>query len=742
MISIYKNTFDTTNTDQIDIDIFLENIRNGHYANHVINVRTAKIDEERKKAKLNSPVVAVSGTFSSKKDTGLIEHSGYICIDIDNVDSAETKSIICSDEHVYAAFESISGHGLAVIIPIDGRKHKESFSAISEYFAHQYGLVVDPSCINVSRGRYISHDPGLYLNRAAKRWNIFPPKQEPHKIKETSIIFVKSDFDEIIRQICHKGIDIAGNYNTWCKIGFALASKFKESGREYFRLISQYRNGDQAKNEKLIDRQYDACLKHDKGRDGYSGVTISTIYYLAKQAGIEVYSAQTKEIIKLASSQKRSAAMDNDAIRENMKLHTDFDHSAIDDIVPQVEKDTFIEDMSIIDIVLDEVKMIYSLRHNVISRQLEMKHNGKWRNVDDRCINTMYLNMKRNITKLTADLFDKILFSDMTDDFNPFIDFIERNKSIHPYGNIKKLSNCITSDFGLSGEQREHFIKRWLVGIISSIHGEHSPLMLVLTGEKQGTGKTQFIRRLLPEELRQYHADSKLDLDKDAEILMTKKLIILDDELAGKSKRENTRLKELTSKQTFSIREPYGRVSVDLNRIAVLAGTSNENGVLSDPTGNRRVIPIHVAHIDHELYNSIDKTNLFMEAYCLWQSGFTHELTGDDISLLKQNTDHNFDEINPAEESILAWFKIPQYPDEGQYYTATEVSSHIEISARVRITPKSVGQTFVKLGVKRTAFKVDKNVQYGYRLIKKEFSNQSLKEDDYTPETPFSDATF
>ena len=242
--------------------------------------------------------------------------------------------------------------------------------------------------------------------------------------------------------------------------------------------------------------------------------------------------------------------------------------------------------------------------------------------------------------------------------------------------------------------------------------------MLVLTGEKQGTGKTQFIRRLLPAELRQYHADSKLDMDKDAEILMTKKLIILDDELAGKSKRENTRLKELTSKQTFSIREPYGRVSVDLNRIAVLAGTSNENGVLSDPTGNRRVIPIHVSNIDHNAYNAIDKACLFMEAYWLWVNGETHEFTAEDMAKLKGNTDYNFEEVMPAEEAILTWFTIPDNVEYGNYYTSTEISSHIERNGSVRITPKATGQALQKLGMKRQFFKIDGKGAMGYKLIK------------------------
>ncbi len=752
MISIYKNTFDTTNTDTIDIDIFLENIKNGHYANHVINVRTAKTDEERRKAKQHSPVVAISGTFSQKKDAGLIQHSGFICIDIDNVDPADTKGIICADDYVYAAFESIGGNGLAVIIQIDGKRHREAFLAIAEYFANTYGVVCDHSCINVSRGRYISHDPNIYINTKAKKWVAYQPKTETTKVKETKVIFVKTDFDDIINQICSRRLDIAGNYHGWVNIGFAIASKFDEAGREYFRAISQYRNGDQAKNERLIDRQYDACLKSE--RSGKTGVTIASLYYLAKQAGIETYSSQTKEIIKIASSQKRSAGMDDNAIRENMKQHTDFDHDTIDEVVPQVGKDTFVEDLSIIDIVCDEVRMVYQVRRNVISRQLEINDNGKWHNVDDIYLNTMFLNLKRNITKLTSELFDKILFSKMTYEYNPFLDFIDRNKDLKPTGNIRRLSDCITSDFGLSGADREHFIRKWLVGVISSIHGEHSPLMLVLTGEKQGTGKTQFFRRLLPVELRHYHADSKLDMDKDAEILMTKKLIILDDELAGKSKRENTRLKELTSKQTFSIREPYGRVSVDLNRIAVLAGTSNENGVLSDPTGNRRVIPIHVSNIDHNAYNAIDKTHLFMEAYWLWVNGETHEFTAEDIAKLKSNTDYNFEEVMPAEEAILSWFTIPVSWRDGNYYTSTEIASHIERNGSVRITPKAVGQALQKLGMKRQFFKIDGKGAMGYKLIKKMMADNDFREgvddvlsadttahaDDYIPfnfEAPF-----
>jgi predicted P-loop ATPase len=120
--------------------------------------------------------------------------------------------------------------------------------------------------------------------------------------------------------------------------------------------------------------------------------------------------------------------------------------------------------------------------------------------------------------------------------------------------------------------------------MIASIFGQTSPLVLVLAGERQNTGKTEFFRRLLPPQLSNYYAESKLDGGKDDDILLTKKLIIMDDEFGGKSKLESKRFKELTSKASFSIRLPYGRTHRDLKRLAVLAGTTNDLGLISDPT--------------------------------------------------------------------------------------------------------------------------------------------------------------
>ena len=64
---------------------------------------------------------------------------------------------------------------------------------------------------------------------------------------------------------------------------------------------------------------------------------------------------------------------------------------------------------------------------------------------------------------------------------------------------------------------------------------------------------------------------------------------------------------------------------------------------MDDPTGNRRIIVLESAgKFDYELYNSIDKTQLFFEAYDLWKEGERPVLKDVDIACLEEVTDGTF----------------------------------------------------------------------------------------------------
>jgi predicted P-loop ATPase len=513
-----------------------------------------------------------------------------------------------------------------------------------------------------------------------------------------------------VQEIVSRRIDLTESYEQWLRIGFAIADKFGEGGRGYFHQVSQFNS---SYSTRVCDKQYSNCLKAKK-----SGITIATFYFLAKQAGITTVSATTRLVATTAHFAKKGSRTRESAV-QYLQDAEGIPASQSVPIIDQVfDSNIYIDTKeSPIEAVEMWLRQNYDLRRNVITRYIE----NRGKPVQTKDLNSIFIAGKKVFEKLTFDILEKIIFSDFTPDFNPLLDFFSTHQARRPKGIIRLLFDTIESDTGMVGgeffpQYKEYFGTRWLVGLISSAHGVHSPLLLVLSGKKQGTGKTEFFRRILPKELHKYYAESKLDKDKDDEILMTQKWIIMDDELGGKNKKETSRLKELTSKQTFSLREPYGRNNVDLQRLAVLCGTTNSNEILNDPSGNRRIIPINVLSVNHAAYNAIDKIDLIMEAYWLWKDGFNWELSSEDVHVLNENTS-NFQEPSPEMELLLKHFEKPETDSEAgftEFLSTTEIKSILEINSHQKLSTAKLGQELQRMGWIRHTKRRDKVLMHGY----------------------------
>ena len=634
-ISYFNNVSHTKKGLSLTFSDFLEKVKEGFWQDQVLNYRNNKTDINKK----SLPYVTISGLFKERNAESLTQHSGYIAIDIDGLkDLNHVREQICCDNNFYAVFVSCGGAGLCAIAKINPKLHLESFNYLSKYLYEKYNIIeVDEKCKDISRARFVSYDPDLYINNDAQIVSVKAYPKNNHKSK--SYVFVDSEFSDIIKNIVSKKIDVTNDYGDWVNIGFALAGKFGENGRDYFHALSEL-NPDY--NQRKADEKYTHLLKTKKDPT----VPIDFIYNLAKKENIEVQ-----------------------AIDEN-------------NIVNQLK---------------DFISKNYNMQRNTISRNIEIDTVP----LNDIDVNSVFLKCKTFIPKATKELVKSVIFSEFTKNYNPFYDFLLKNMKIKGTGSIDKLIKSIQTDT----ENHDLFIKKWLTSLMASINGKHSPLVLVLVGG-QNTGKTEWFRRLLPDSLKAYYAEDKLDQGKDSDILMTKKLIIMDDEMGGKSKAEAKMLNRLTSSQTFSIREPYGVVSVDLNRLAMLCGTTNIEGLLSDPTGNRRILPVRVLSIDHALYNSIDKTALFMEMYHLYNSGYNHNLTSDEIQLLNESTGE-FKAVSQEEDMILKWFELPTSPQNSEFFSSTEILSYIKVRSQVTLSPVMIGLRMKSLGFQRRMKKIN-----------------------------------
>jgi hypothetical protein len=88
------------------------------------------------------------------------------------------------------------------------------------------------------------------------------------------------EIETITQRIEAASVDIAPNYADWRDLAFALADALGESGRSYYHRLSRFYQG---YSQTETDKQYSACL----ASNGH-GVTIKTLYHLAKSARIDI----------------------------------------------------------------------------------------------------------------------------------------------------------------------------------------------------------------------------------------------------------------------------------------------------------------------------------------------------------------------------------------------------------------------------------------------------------------------
>ena len=595
-INYFENVLHTKINTKLKIKDYFESIKTGKWQDPVLNYRTGKIEKKF------IPSVTISGTFKdSRTDANLEKHSGILCIDCDKKDNPkilEKRELLGTDKFVYGFNISVGGEGLAIYFKINPVKHLDSFLAIEKYLADNYHIIVDQSGKNISRLRFVSYDPEIFINEKSEKWNEYL-KKEQKEIYNFNPVFSKSDVDFCINQLIDKNIDITSSYHDWIRVGFSFASEFGESGRSKFHNVSRLNS---TYNQKKCDSKYDNFVKNSTNK-----TKINTFFWLCKQAGIQIKQNSTKRIQEIGILRRKSIGKSGgckdieSAKKDAIKYLTEIELIETETVNEVIDKIFELNESELKDNDSNEITQIYDYintlqpKYNTITKKAEI--NGK--EITDKISNTIYLNCREMFPKMkiTKDLIDRIFESDKIPECNPILDFFQKNKHLKPKGNIEKLTSCFQIPKNDYAYYSGVFLKKWLTSIIASAHGTYSLLILVLIGD-QATNKTNFFRNLLPDELIEYYSESRLDQGKDDEILMSQKLLIMDDEFGGKSKKEADKLKDLSSKQKITHRRSYGRYHENFDRIAVLCGTSNESEVINDTTGNRRIIPIYIISME------------------------------------------------------------------------------------------------------------------------------------------------
>lgn len=375
--------------------------------------------------------------------------------------------------------------------------------------------------------------------------------------------------------------------------------------------------------------------------------------------------------------------------------------------------------------------------HGIVKNEMsgELEANGLI--LDEETLNSHFIDIKEKYSKKKGVIpqnFWLFLKSNEVPSYHPVKEFLSANQRSSSESQIERLQACIEpfDEFSMV------LLRKWLIGIVANLFEPRNPNIIgpVLYGPPN-TGKTTFFERLLPEEFRDFFtiqdAEDKLD-HNDAKSKLTQNLLILFDEFRFAKKVDARQFRAFISASILDYREPYARKSKKRRRIASWCAATNYPDFINEAENNRRMVPILVEAIKHDLYNSIDKKELFLEVYECYKKGETHLLTQKEVDELAKRSKDN--EPVTVEEELITKFLKPGQPGEVGVLkmTATDVLEFIQRNAGSLKMPyanaRTIGRLLSNLGFELRRARIDGHVHRIYHVHEK--GNTSLWDDDET----------
>ncbi len=119
-----------------------------------------------------------SGTFGKQRLPEFLKmYSGFVHLDFDYLDPSSVESIfnkITAIPFTFMCFLSPRGMGFKVFIEVDTKadKHPVAWVQVCSYYENALGLKSDPSCKDINRLCFVSHDLNLYKNLNNEKFQV------------------------------------------------------------------------------------------------------------------------------------------------------------------------------------------------------------------------------------------------------------------------------------------------------------------------------------------------------------------------------------------------------------------------------------------------------------------------------------------------------------------------------------------------------------------------------------------
>lgn len=359
----------------------------------------------------------------------------------------------------------------------------------------------------------------------------------------------------------------------------------------------------------------------------------------------------------------------------------------------------------------------YLFRRNVLNGKVEFaektaeNQEAKWKALTQTAINSIVIRAKREqICEKGSPKTDitEYLNSDEVENFNPIEQYLDSLPAWDGQNHVAKLFER------LPGVDSEHlnFLATWFRSVVAhwlqmdTIHGNECVPTLI---GAQGCGKTTFIVRMLPPQLREYYLDHlNLSNKFDKEMALTNDLLVNLDEFDAIPPSQHAALKQILSKNRVNGRPIYGASQEDRPRYASFVATTNNPHPLTDVTGSRRYICLMIPngkYIDNS--GEINYDQLYAQVlYELREQKSPYWFNNDEVDRIQQLNLNFMAQKDLADIARICFRK----PNPGEKSQSMSCTSLLEIACKEFPTLKkghaekvALGKALMELGYEHTS---------------------------------------
>ncbi len=315
----------------------------------------------------------------------------------------------------------------------------------------------------------------------------------------------------------------------------------------------------------------------------------------------------------------------------------------------------------------------YEIRYNEVKQVEEFRERDgqgcPWRPLTSRDLKRIaFEEMLEGGPSWTMDI-QTYVESSLIKPYNPIKEFLYATVPYYDADRdyIDDLARRVPTDYA----DFVRFFHRWFLAMVAQWLGKNrdfgNAVVPMLIG-RQGTHKTTFCKKLLPESLREYYMDDiKMDNAEQVERVLGRMMLVNIDEYNAKTEREQAKIKRLLTEKDVQVRKMRSDQYTMTSRLTSFIATTNDPQPLPGGDGSRRYLCVELTGvIDTE--TPIDYRRLYAQAMHELNEGQPYHFSRQEEAEIQEHN-RNYQQQTSAEEVLLSYFAPA--PKKVEYFMKT-----------------------------------------------------------------------